>query len=391
MEKFGGAYLSSRVESLKAKVWSKKYKRTLVENNYKMLNGTCEFYNKGIPVNHPKTARPGLLIPDDFSIDPCQSPSKKKTNVKLKSSQSKNSPGESPGQTLKSEKSIKSPGFSPTRKLRGQTQAESLKIKKFSSSVDPADKKLYSKCFKRDLPSNENGIRIDPLSTSRIMNDTCKLAKYEIVNKQTAAQELFKIYRLKNLKDKHDIVSLENYSNWRSQVDQYWTKKTHVEEMRGKVIDEMLLIDEKFKLGLKYSEAEAIQETNKNLSEIADVIFPHPQFQIREQDRIKNLAIVKDRMWPIKKIKGSLVKTGEALYQLNRDYHSRDYKGFNRRNATTKIQLEGLDLGSQTEIAGLLGEPTGDHQDLSPADTPKPGASPLKGTRTVFLIKICSR
>jgi hypothetical protein len=96
---------------------------------------------------------------------------------------------------VKSEKSVKSPGVSPIKKVRGQTQVESEKIKKFSSSVDPADIKLYSKCFRRDLPSNENGIRIDALSTSRIIGDTSKLAKYEIVNKQTAASELFKIYR----------------------------------------------------------------------------------------------------------------------------------------------------------------------------------------------------
>jgi hypothetical protein len=120
------------------------------------------------------------------------------------------------------------------------------------------------------------------------------------------------------LKDKHDIVSLENFKKWRAQVDGYWTKKTHIEESRGTVIDEMLLIDEKFKRHLKSSEAEAIQETNQNLADIADSIFPHQKFQIREKDRIKNLAMVKDRMWPIKKIKGSLVKTGDALYQLNR-------------------------------------------------------------------------
>jgi hypothetical protein len=194
LEKFSGAYLSARVESLKAKVWSKKYKRTLVENNYKIVDGTCEFYNKGIPVKTLKTTRPGLLVRDDSSND-LGSPRKIKTNRDVKLGQGKNWPGESPGQTVKSEKSVKSPGVSPIKKVRGQTQVESQKTKKFSSSVDPADRKLYSKCFRRDLPSNENGIRIDALSTSRIIGDTSKLAKYEIVNKQTAASELFKIYR----------------------------------------------------------------------------------------------------------------------------------------------------------------------------------------------------
>jgi hypothetical protein len=385
LEKFGGAYLSARVESLKAKVWSKKYKRTLVENNYKIVDGTCEFYNKGIAVKTLKTTRPGLLVRDDSSID-LSSPRKKKTGRDIKLGQGKNWTGESPGQTMKSEKSVKSSGVSPTKKVRGQTQVESQKTKKFSSSVDPADRKLYSKCFRADLPSNENGIRIDALSTSRIIGDTSKLAMYEIVNKQTAASELFKIYRLKNLKDKHDIVSLENFKNWRSQVDGYWTKKTHIEESRGRVIDEMLQIDEKFKRHLKSSEAEAIQETNKNLVDIADLNFPHPKFQIREKDRIKNLAIVKDRMWPIKKMKGSLVKTGEALFQLDRDYLSSPHKEFARRNATTKIPLEGLDPGSQIENANLPCEPTGDHQDLSPTDTLQPDTRPTKRTRTFFLI-----
>jgi hypothetical protein len=384
LEKFGGAYLSARVESLKAKVWSKKYKRTLVENNYKIVDGTCQFYNKGIPVNTLKTTRPGLLV-RDYSSNDLASPRKIKTNRDVKLGKGKNWPGESPGQTVKSEKSVKSPEVSPTKKVRGQTQVESQKIKKFSSSVDPADRKLYSKCFRRDLPSNENGIRIDALSTSRIIEDTSKLAKYEIVNKQTAASELFKIYRLKNLKDKHDIVSLENFKNLRAQVDGYWTKKTHFEESRGTVIDEMLQIDEKFKRHLKSSEAEAIQETNKNLADIADSIFPHPKFQIREKDRIKNLAIVKDRMWPIKKMKGSLVKTGEALYQLNREYFSGPRKDFARRSAITKIQ-EGLDLGSQIENANLPSEPIGDHQDLSPTDTAQPDPNPSKRNRTFYFL-----
>lgn len=189
------------------------------------------------------------------------------------------------------------------------------------------------------------------------------------------------------MKDKHDIVSLENFKNWRAQVDGYWTKKTHIEETRGTVIDEMLQIDEKFKRHLKSSEAEAIQETNKNLADIADSIFPHPKFQIREKDRIKNLAIVKDRMWPIKKMKGSLVKTGEALYQLNRDYLSGPRKNFARRSAITKIS-EGLDLGSQIENVNLPSEPTGDHQDLSPSDTAQPDPSPTKRTRTFFFDKV---
>jgi hypothetical protein len=83
LEKFSGAYLSARVESLKAKVWSKKYKRTLVENNYKIVDGTCEFYKNGIPVKTLKTTWRGLLVRDDSSND-LSSPRKIKTNRDVK-------------------------------------------------------------------------------------------------------------------------------------------------------------------------------------------------------------------------------------------------------------------------------------------------------------------
>ena len=85
-------------------------------------------------------------------------------------------------------------------------------------------------------------------------------------------------------------------------------------------------------------------EQSKILSEISDKMFPLPRCTIRDNDEIKNLEIVKDKMWPIKKIKNSLVKTGEALYQLREDYHAPGSKEWRRRNVKTKIHLDAADF-----------------------------------------------